>query len=291
MLVLALIHLAVQNFCRVTVRGRCNKTSVLFYTCLLPCWPIYLNHYSHPPNTASTPTSTSTTALPTIVAMADTTHTPSPALDHNHPRFQELLKGLFLKYPTNSHRNKDWDPVPRNEHSIFLAENVYLGSSPEIPQEPLNNPIHPIFDSVNWIDGPHSPNNEAFLNAAKPAFRLASLFLTDPSMSKFFAHMLYGVPSYNAEGRVYLAHSYREYQESAYDDLQVELLAVAEKVKFVFEPSEVIKGFAGCCYHSLQHLAKTLEWRLQKRFQKGLEKKLDRTTIGSNPVWYNPWPL
>jgi hypothetical protein len=210
--------------------------------------------------------------------MLGATHTPLPALDHNHPRFQELLMSIFAKYPTNCHKYDDWDPVPPHPYSVFLQENGYLGLSSDFPSHVLKNPNHAIFDVACWINGVLTPDLIIFLRAEKPALQLASLFLADPSISKFFAHILYGVPAYNAEGRVYLAHSYRENSEFAYYDVQVGLLAVAEKVKFLFKPSETIPTLSGQCQKSLQLVVQEFE------------NILDGSFTGSDPFWYNPWP-
>ncbi|KAI8942293.1 hypothetical protein NX059_000372 [Plenodomus lindquistii] len=196
--------------------------------------------------------------------MPGTISQPQPALDHLHPRFQALID-----WPTDTLPFSPDVEVATSPHAGYLLENGFLAMSEPNDIEYLNNPIHPIFLDANWL----GHRDQVEKKAMTLALQLASKFITDETMAKWWTHLAYGRRSYNTDGRVYLAKDPREDSPEAYQQVQQKLTAAAEKIKFLFVSSDRINSYSGFCCLNLEHVASTLE----------------SSTVADDRFWYNPW--
>jgi hypothetical protein len=201
-----------------------------------------------------------------------------PPFTSKTPEFRELLKSYWESH-NNGVSQLDYTSLDQPSSGVyaeFYRANGYLASSVPHEDEMLDNDVHPIFGKLNWIM--HLSDFDRYHTLILPALRLASKFLEDPHMLKFWIYLRYGDAAF-VNGWVGIAESPREHDPKIVEKIKGELRNVLGKVEFMFVMSkDMVQGAEAACTPDLCRVCEIFEDRAKTA---GLARP--------KGVWHNPW--
>ncbi|KAJ4368022.1 hypothetical protein N0V83_006377 [Neocucurbitaria cava] len=166
--------------------------------------------------------------------------------DYWHRR---LWDNDYLQSSSDTNEDEDYDG-PWKE---FYQDNGYINALVPDQSEMLDNEVHPIFGFSNWIT--HFDYFD--YDNLQPALRLASQFLEDPHMLKWWIHLRYGQPGIEG-GRVCIKDHPDEHIPEATERIKDQLRKVAPQIKIIFLSHEDIQA-TGECMGDLRSLRVTFK--------------------------------
>lgn len=156
-----------------------------------------------------------------------TTNSPEKEALNSSP--ERLLLIITMSSHSACLRNLNADPGADLEYLQVLQNPVVTsGTIPcgwrrklskivSFPQISLDNKIHPLFQMSRWSD--INPEDYTLL---LPALRIASKFMTEPLILKWWKHTLFGRVEFDRTCRRYLASA--PYETSNYADSELHVL-------------------------------------------------------------------
>ena len=166
-----------------------------------------------------------------------TTNSPEKEALNSSP--ERLLLIITMSSHSACLRNLNADPGADLEYLQVLQNPVVTsGTIPcgwrrklskivSFPQISLDNKIHPLFQMSRWSD--INPEDYTLL---LPALRIASKFMTEPLILKWWKHTLFGRVEFDRTCRRYLASA--PYETSNYADSELHVL-LTKKLPYVLE--------------------------------------------------------
>jgi hypothetical protein len=204
--------------------------------------------------------------------------TPLPPHSGKTPEILALLRSYW--------ENISWQDPPElldsrlrenGSYYQFYREHDLISYTGPAYTEMISKLVHPIFRKSNWMSGHKSVVFDQWYNQVQPALRLASMFIEDPHMLRWWTHLRDGEAGFQSDW-VGIKPSAKESSPGVLQDIRNELRNVDRRVKFTFLAGKDLHRHAlGCCFSSMVGLTTVSEESATKN---------GRGCPGG--FWYNP---